>query len=133
MLSFGGKSHWITALDRQPTQITVHISSFTFDWFIVLRCNSIIRLISAGSLEITDTFNKWCNQKWIQYTFIKSAWLYPKGLFLFYFDLIFKQNSLRVWKWFFISLLAKSCRSWCNNIFFISSPVRRLFNLIQFF
>lgn len=26
--------------------------------------------------------------------FIKSAGLYPKGLFLFYFDLIFKQNSL---------------------------------------
>lgn len=88
MLSFGGKSHWITALDRQPTQITVHISSFTFDWFIVLRCNSIIRLISAGSLEITDTFNKWCNQKWIQYelSIYKKCMIISQGSILIWFS-----------------------------------------------
>lgn len=135
MLSFGGKSHWITALDRQPTQITVHISSFTFDWFIVLRCNSIIRLISAGSLEITDTFNKWCNQKWIQYelSIYKKCMIISQGsiFVLFWFD--FLTELTESMKMIFISLLAKSWRSWCNNIFFISSPVRRLFNLIQFF
>lgn len=133
MLSFGGKSHWITALDRQPTQITVHISSFTFDWFIVLRCNSIIRLISAGSLEITDTFNKWCNQKWIQYelSIYKKCMIISQGsiFVLFWFDF---QTELTSWEYENDFLLLYSPRVVDPGVI-ISSPVRRLFNLIQFF